>query len=356
MAGPEGGDRVIASDIEAVLEACAEDLEALSGRRMLVSGGSGAIARHLVEAVLASNALETRAPAVLILPSRRPQELRGRYPKAAAEGWIETVPWGPGMTLEIDSPVDYVVHAASPVSSAASGAQAGAALRDMGLMAVELAKLAERKGAERVQLVSSGAVYADRSARPGEPFRESERSISAYADGKRFGEAVFRYGAVGSRIARPFSVMSPYIDLGGGFALSDFIGQASAGGPVVVHGDGAPKRNFIYASDLTIVLLGQLLRENAEDVINVGDAESTVSIAQLADEVASLFGCEVEMDAGDAERPSLSPSSEYVPALEGMLSIWRPKVHWREGLVRTCLSLQARNLIRPARPVRGGAP
>ena len=77
---------------------------------------------------------------------------------------------------------------------------------------------------------------------------------SAYAEAKRLAETMFaaatESGDVEAVVARLFAFIGPRIPLDAHFAAGNFLRDALAGRPVEVHGDGQPRRSYLYAGDL----------------------------------------------------------------------------------------------------------
>jgi dTDP-glucose 4,6-dehydratase len=280
------------------------------------------------------------------LPTRRPDLLRARYPAQVATGELEVVAWGADHAIELPSRCwDYVIHGAATTDPATFQADPTGSLRDTLGMAASVADVARASAAKRVVLISSGAVYGDQPPDLPEIPETYQGGYAvaggaSYAEAKRESERAFRHADVALRIARVFSMIGPYQDLGSAFAVPHLIGQADRDGVLTLTTDGSARRSFGYATDLGAILFWLLLGEPRHDVYNVGSRDGMASIADVAATIAEIFG-------GLEVRRSAEPGSrrDYVPQLDRLYEEYVPTVGLREGLLRTCHSLFARGLI-----------
>ena len=93
---------------------------------------------------------------------------------------------------------------------------------------------------------------------------------------------------------RPFNVYGPG-QIGGG-AIRAFIETALAGRDLVIHGDGSQIRAWCYVDDMVEALLLALEHPSAVgQSFNVGNARSAVTIYDLAQRIKRLTGCPGEL-------------------------------------------------------------
>lgn len=339
-------DSVILEDLDNIVETCGDVMRKLSGSTLLLTGGSGFVGRYVVESVIRFNEVSGSAPCVLTLPSRHPELLLSRYRRQADANEVFVVGWPDGRTNSLEGHRwDYVVHAAAPVDPVRIAQDPGRAFRESIGTTASIVDLAKSSDVRRILLISSGAVYGDQPANLAaipESFQgapDTSALNAAYGEAKRASELLVRLSGLEYRIARVFSLIGPYQDLGANFAVPNLIRQADKGASLQLIG-GSARRSYCYAMDLTVFLVNLLLGGSRHDVYNVGCRQGTASVAEVAEVIADIFG------GLDVERSgSPGPERHYVPNLDRMYEVYVARVGLREALTRTCQSLYARGLI-----------
>jgi nucleoside-diphosphate-sugar epimerase len=310
--------KALAADLDHVLDHTAELWEDLRGGRLFITGGTGFFGRWLLESFRRANErLGLGAGAVVL--TRNPAAFRRDAPDLAAydslalhEGDVRTFDYP-------DGAFTHVIHAATPATTPADAERL--LLLDTIVRGTRRAlDFARHSGARKFLLTSSGAVYG---RQPPELTHLAEDYLGApdalalgseYGEGKRVAEhlcgAYHRLHGLETKIARCFAFVGPYLPLDGHFAVGNFARDGLAGGPIRVEGDGTPWRSYLYAADLMVWLWTLLLRAPPARAYNVG-AEEAVTIAQLAQQVASCCGTEVQI----ARPPTPgAPAPRYVPS------------------------------------------
>ena len=174
------------------------------------------------------------------------------------------------------------------------------------------------------------------------PFREdgdrlqgpTTRHRWAYACAKSLDEfmalAHWRQSRLPVVVARLFNTVGPRQTGQYGMVLPNFVRNAKAGEPLLVHGDGAQSRCFCHVLDV-VEALDRLFHNEAAcgGVYNVGSTEE-VTILELARRVVARTGSSSEIhlapyesiygDEGFEDMMRRVPSLERIEALTG----WRP--------------------------------
>ena len=179
--------------------------------------------------------------------------------------------------INVDGPVDVVLHWASPASPIDYLELPIPTLKVGALGTHKALGLAKAKGA-RFVIASTSEVYGDPLEHPQkETYWGNVNPIGprgVYDEAKRFAEAMtmayHRYHGVDTKIVRIFNTYGPRMRIKDGRAVPAFISQALLNEDVTVFGDGTQTRSFCYVDDLVDGIL-KLMDSNVNDPVNIGN-------------------------------------------------------------------------------------
>jgi dTDP-glucose 4,6-dehydratase len=318
--------------------------EAWSGKRVVVTGGAGFVGSWVCERLLDLDAEVVCVDNLLTGTADNLRELADRRGFSYLERDVSA-------GLEVDGPVDAVLHLASPASPVHYLRWPVETLRVGSLGTMHALDLAEARHA-RFLLASTSEVYGDPLEHPQrETYWGNVNPIgprSVYDESKRFAEALttaYRTDrGVDTCIARIFNTYGPRMRVNDGRAIPAFMSQALAGRPLTVAGDGSQTRSLCFVEDTVEGLLA-LAAGDHPGPMNIGNGEE-LTILELAERVVVLTGSSssiehVELPVDD---PKLRcPDTTLAREVLG----WRPVVSLEEGLKRT-LEWFARQPAQPA--------
>ncbi|MEM7584409.1 MAG: UDP-glucuronic acid decarboxylase family protein [Acidobacteriota bacterium] len=298
----------------------------------VVTGGAGFLGSHLCERLIAEGHRVVCVDNFLTGRPRNIGHLEGRPEFRFIEHDVSN-------HFEIDEPVDYVLHFASPASPIDYLELPIQTLKVGSLGTHNALGLAKAKGA-RLLLASTSEVYGDPLVHPQpETYWGNVNPVGprgVYDEAKRFAEAMVmayhRYHGIETRIVRIFNTYGPRMRPRDGRVVPAFIQQALTGEPLTVFGDGSQTRSFCYVDDLIDGIFRLLMSDRSEPT-NIGNPRE-MSILQFAEHILRLTGGESEIEFRDlpvddpkTRQPDITMARQHLD--------WEPRVALDEGLAKT---------------------
>ncbi len=291
-----------------------------------VTGGSGFIGSHVVDALIAAG------HNVVTLDPRPPH----RPDAGHAPADVRDLP----SLVEATAGCDVLLHlaAVADVNDVARD-PVGAVELNVGGTANVL-EAARRNGVQRVVLASTVWVYSSAAA-PENAVVDEETPFAADAN---------RHVYTSSKLAAemlchdywnayqvPFTILRYGIPYGPrmrpALVIPIFVRKALAGEALTVAGDGSQHRKFVYVEDLARAHVLALDEKAANQAYNV-DGTEKITILQIAETVLRLTGSQrpIEfMPARGGDYAGREVSSEKARRELG----WQPEIDFEEGMRRT---------------------
>jgi dTDP-glucose 4,6-dehydratase len=241
--------------------------------------------------------------------------------------------------IDVDGPVDYVLHWASPASPIDYLELPIPTLKVGALGTHKALGLAKAKGATFV-IASTSEVYGDPLEHPQkETYWGNVNPIGprgVYDEAKRFAEAMTvayrRYHKVDAKIVRIFNTYGPRMRIRDGRAVPAFISQALVNEDVTVFGDGTQTRSFCYISDLVDGII-RLMLSKENDPINIGNPQE-MTIEQIAQTIIDMTGSKSKIIYKPLPTDDPKVRQPDITRARTLLG-WEPKVTLEQGLGRT---------------------
>lgn len=309
----------LSTDLNHIMEHTHGLWEDLHGKRIFITGGTGFFGKWILESLLWANDhlnLDCRTTVL----SRSPDRFRAKAPHLAEHKMVSLIQ-GDVRTFQFpDGEFHHIIHAATESSVKLNTENPLQMLDTIVAGTRHMLDFAKICGAENFLLTSSGAVYGKQPSEMThipEDYSGAPNPLdpkSAYGEGKHIAEhlcALYADAHLKPKIARCFAFIGPYLPLDVHFAIGNFIRDALTGGPIIIKGDGTPRRSYLYAADLTIWLWTILLHGESCRPYNVGSGKS-ISIEELAKQVAGQFSIRLAIEILGTPDPQ-RPIERYVP-------------------------------------------
>ncbi len=300
--------------------------------RTLITGGAGFIGSHLCERFLADGHEVVCVDNCITGTLPNVEHLR-------SHSHFTFIRHDISHPLEIDGPLDNVLHFASPASPVDYLRHPIPTLKVGSLGTHNALGIAKAKEA-RYLLASTSEVYGDPEVHPQrEDYWGHVNPVGVrgcYDEAKRFAEAItmayHRYHGVNTHIVRIFNTYGERMRLDDGRVVPNLMGQALRGEPLTVYGDGSQTRSFCYVADLVEGIV-RLLFADTHEPVNLGNPNE-VSILDFAKEILELSGAQSKIEFRPLPQDDPKVRRPDIARARTLLG-WEPKVERRDGMRRT---------------------
>ena len=301
--------------------------------RTVITGGAGFVGSHLCERFIAEG------DEVLCVDNLLTGSL-SNIAHLTTDPRFRFIEHNVSEPIEIDGPVDNILHFASPASPADYLEHPIPTLKVGSLGTHNALGLAKAKNA-RFLLASTSEIYGDPDVHPQrEDYWGNVNSIGprgCYDEAKRFAEAItmayYRYHGVKTRIVRIFNTYGPRMRLNDGRVLPNFMKQVLLGEPLTVYGKGDQTRSFCYVTDLVEGIV-RLLRSDFSEPVNLGNP-SEITVLELAQEIMALVpGTRSTIDYRELPQDDPKRRRPDITRAQTLLG-WNPTIDRTEGFKRT---------------------
>lgn len=297
--------------------------------RIVVSGAAGFIGSHFCDRLLAEGHTVVGLDNFLTGAARNLMHL-------ADEPRFRLIQQDITEPFSIAGAVDAVVNMASPASPKDYHEHPIETLMVGSAGTGRMLDLAREKRA-RFLLTSTSECYGDPEVHPQvESYWGHVNPVgprSCYDESKRFAEALtmayHRKHGVATHIARIFNTYGPRMKLNDGRVVPAFLGEALAGAPITVFGDGSQTRSFCYVTDLVDGLYRLMLCDERYPV-NLGNPHE-MTILEFAEQIRRLTDSQSPTEFRPLPEDDPKQRRPDIGKARAVLG-WEPHVTLEDGL------------------------
>lgn len=359
--------KIIDTDLTYIINNASKELDILSGKRLLITGGGGFLGYYLVQAIVKWNFLASDNDSKIIDLVVYDNFMRGM------PGWLDALQMEGLLTVkkhDVNDPlpsdigdVTYIIHAAS-IASPIYYRKNPIETMDANVNGLRYLlnyvknRSIDDKFVGGLLYFSTSEIYGDPDPKNIPTSEDYRGNVSCtgpracYDESKRYGETLCvnfaRQYNLPIKIVRPFNNYGPGLKITDGRALPDFCRNVMCGEDITMLSNGTPTRTFCYVADAIVGYLKVLVRGHSGESYNIGAESPEISIKTLAEMVvkksSELFGYDGQLvfkQSADKEYLTDNPNRRC-PSLEKARDHlgFDPTIGISEGLERSLLWYQ----------------
>ena len=315
---------VFQEDLEFITQADCIPWERLRGKSCLITGATGLIGYTVTSALLYAG-WKKQLDLTVVALVRNVEKAKQKFAAQLSQGLpLRFVQGDVEHLSQLNEPVDYVIHGASPTASKYFVEHPVETIQTAVIGTMNLLRLAKEKQCQGFVYLSSMEVYG--SVEEETPLHEDDLRYlnplavrSCYPESKRLCEALcaanaseYDLRAMSVRLAQTFG---PGVDVNDNRAFAEFMRCARQGRDIVLQTPGDSKQSYIYTMDAASAILTVLLNGEKGQAYNAVNSETYCSIAEMAKLVADHFSAE-------------QPVKVKIAASEDSMKKYPPKRCW----------------------------
>ena len=332
---------IIEEDINEIVNEIRKFSGIIQGKHVLLIGGKGFLGTYFLKTFLKLNQ-ELKSPLKItvidnLITAKEKDTIN--FPN------VEFIEADISEKLDLNQKVDFIIHAAS-IASPPIYRKYPLKTIDVNYQGTRnILEFAKKYPIEGFLLLSSSEIYGDPTVIPTPEnywgHVSSTGPRACYDESKRLAETIsiifWQMYGIPVKIARPFNVYGPYLNLDDGRAIPNFMKNALEKSEIKIYSDGTPTRSFCYVTDAIKGFLTILFDSPPGGIFNVGNDEE-VSILELAKKIKKNIGKEINIKLEISDDPNYTKDNptRRCPDLTKIKKDvnYEPKINLDEGLKR----------------------
>ena len=334
-------EAIFNEDIQNITDDLKSFYDEIEGKTILIAGGRGFLGTYFVNVLKHINTKISQPIKIVILDNL----ITSKEKNIQSDHNVTFLEQDISQNIDFPNELHYIIHAAS-IASPPIYRKFPINTVDVNYQGTRnLLELARKKNIKSMLYLSSSEIYGDPEIVPTPESYLGKVSCTGpracYDESKRLAETIsilyFQQYGTPVKIARPFNVYGPYLNLNDGRIIPDFMKNAITKNEIIIHSDGAPTRSFCYVSD-AIKGFFRLLFSNHNGIIcNVGNDEE-VSVKHVAEMIRDIIEktIEIKIIPSDDLNYIVDNPQRRCPDLTLIKKSvnYAPQVNFEEGLKR----------------------
>tara|TARA_B100000029_G_scaffold512291_1_gene608508 strand:+ start:66 stop:1109 length:1044 start_codon:yes stop_codon:yes gene_type:complete len=332
---------IFVEDVKLIAKELEEYYDQLEDKTVLIAGGKGFLGTYFTNVLIEINEKLSKQMKIIVLDSLITSKDKMDYKNKNIKFLEQDI----SKSFVLENDVDFIIHAAS-IASPPTYRKFPIKTVDVNYQGTKnLLELAKEKNVKSMLLLSSSEIYGDPEVIPTPESYRGKVSCTGpracYDESKRLAETIsilyFQQFNIPIKIARPFNVYGPYLNLNDGRIIPDFMNNAMNKSEIIIHSDGTPTRSFCYVTDAINGFFKLLFSKHDGVICNVGNDEE-ISVKKVAETIKNIMDKPVSIKIIQSNDPNYTKDNPQrrCPDLSLIKKSvnYVPKINLQEGLKR----------------------
>jgi len=334
-------DDIFLDDIRLISNDLNEFYDKLEGKTILIAGGKGFLGTYFTNVLKQINKILSKPMKIIIMDNL----ITAKDKENNVNSNVTLIEQDISKSFDFPDELHYIIHAAS-IASPPTYRKFPIKTVDVNYQGTKnLLEVARKKKIKSMLFLSSSEIYGDPEIIPTPESYLGKVSCTGpracYDESKRLAETIsnlyFQQYEVPVKIARPFNVYGPYLNLDDGRIIPDFMSNAIRKSEIIIHSDGTPTRSFCYVSDAIRAFLKLLFSEHNGVTFNVGNDEE-ISVKDVANMIQKIMEVPISIKLIESKDPNYTKDNPQrrcpdLSLLKNSVN-YVPEINFEEGLKR----------------------
>ena len=334
-------DDIFLDDIRLISNDLNEFYDKLEGKTILIAGGKGFLGTYFTNVLKQINEILSKPMKIIIMDNL----ITAKDKEGNINSNVTLIEQDISKSFDLPEELHYIIHAAS-IASPPTYRKFPIKTVDVNYQGTKnLLEVARKKKIKSMLFLSSSEIYGDPEIIPTPESYLGKVSCTGpracYDESKRLAETIsnlyFQQYEVPVKIARPFNVYGPYLNLDDGRIIPDFMSNAIKKSEIIIHSDGTPTRSFCYVSDAIRAFLKLLFSEHNGVTFNVGNDEE-ISVKDVANMIQKIMEVPISIKLIESKDPNYTKDNPQrrcpdLSLLKNSVN-YAPEINFEEGLKR----------------------